>query len=266
MPKIEVENPFVAGVPSAQNAVDIFKGEWASGFPAAKHIAAGTVPLFEDPRVGWADRALTELCGMGFKDQDVLELGPLEAGHTYMLGALGARSVTAVEANARAYMKCLIAKEVLRIDRASFLLGDAIEYLKSTDRVFDVGVAVAFLNHQVQPVQVIQLLAERCRKVFLWNVVYDEALFTLQPELASRFGAPQQAVCSGFTHTLHPHYYAEGFDVRTFWGGAKPSCCWMRGAEVVGALRHFGFDRVTSHEEENPFGKAVCAVGVKQGG
>ena len=50
---------------------------------------------------------------------DILELGPLEAGHTYALAQLGA-NITAVEANAEAYLKCLLVKELLGIDKAKF--------------------------------------------------------------------------------------------------------------------------------------------------
>ena len=92
MAKIVVENPFVAGLPSPQNAIDVFAGEWASRFPAkGPAVQAGTVPLFEDPRLGWAENALRELSGQGFADQTVLELGPLEGGHTYALAQLGAK-------------------------------------------------------------------------------------------------------------------------------------------------------------------------------
>lgn len=263
MAKIAVENPFVAGLPSAQHAVDIFAGEWASRFPASTGLRAGEVPLFEDPRIQWADRAMTELCGTGFAGQDILELGPLEGGQTYMFEQLGAKSVTAVEANARAFLKCLVAKEVMGIGRARFLLGDAIEYLRQTECEFDVGVAVAFLNHMLQPVEVIELLARRCRKLFLWNVVFDESVFVRQPDLRRTFGPPQSASHAGFAHTLYPHSYGEGFDYRTFWGGTKPACCWMRPDELVAALRHFGFAKLKTQEDDNPWGRSLAVVASK---
>jgi hypothetical protein len=265
MSKLVVENPFVTTLPSPQNALDIFAGEWASRFPAdGPPLQAGNVPLFEDPRLGWADVALQELCsGVGFSGQSVLELGPLEAGQTYGLAKLNAREIVAVEANARAYLKCLVAKEVLEIPRTHFLLGDALAYMRTTERTFDVGVACAFLNHMVEPVDVIALLARTCRKVFVWNVIFDESLFVKLPEMTPRFGPPQAAEVGGFKHTLFPHSYGEGFDYRKFLGGTQPTCCWMRGREVVAALRHFGFTRITSHEDENPFGKSVSIAAVK---
>lgn len=263
MAKIVVDNPFVGGMPSAQNAVDIMAGEWASRFPASSGIRAGETPLFEDPRIQWADRALVEISGSGFAEQEILELGPLEGGQTYMFEQLDARAITAVEANARAYLKCLIAKEVLGLTRAHFLLGDAVEYLRRCERRFDVGVAVAFLNHMLQPVEVIDLLAGRCDRLFLWNVVFDDSLFVRHPDLKNRFGPPQQATRSGFAHTLYPHSYGEGFDYRTFWGGTKPACCWMRPDDIVGALRHFGFTKLKTQEDDNPWGRSLAVVAAK---
>ena len=50
----------------------------------------------------------------GLSGKSVLELGPLEGGHTYMLEQLGATDITSVEANARAFLKCLIIEAVVQ--------------------------------------------------------------------------------------------------------------------------------------------------------
>ncbi|HWA10189.1 MAG TPA: class I SAM-dependent methyltransferase [Opitutaceae bacterium] len=264
MPTIQTERPFVVTPPSPQNAIDLFAGEWASRFPATgPRIEAGNVPLFEDPRFGWADGALRQLSGQGFAGQRVLELGPLEGGHTYMLAQLGAREVVAVEANARAYLKCLVAREVLNIPHARFLLGDALGYMRTTEERFDVGVACGFLYHMIEPVETIALLARCCRQVFIWTVFHDESLFVKQPALAPQFGPPRAAEFGGFAHTLFPQFYGDGIDYRKFRGGVQPSCCWMKSDEILGALRHFGFTALTSHEEENPYGKAIAVAAVK---
>jgi hypothetical protein len=119
---------YVQGSPSDQKALDIFKGEWSSQLPGAcKELKAGTVPLFEDARMVWAAEQLG-----GFSGQRVIELGPLEAGHTYMLESLGAESILAVEANKRAFLKCLIVKEILRLNRSRFVLGDFVSSFERT--------------------------------------------------------------------------------------------------------------------------------------
>lgn len=264
MKDIAVDKPFVDLPPSPLNAVRIFSGEWASKFPSdfPKFPESGAYGLFEDERIEWADQALRTI-GSGFRGADVLELGPLEGGHTYMMARLGANEVLAIEANARAYLKCLVVKEVLELGNARFLLGNALPYLRSKSRTFDVGVACAFLNHLVQPVEVIELLAAQCRAVYLWNVVFHPSVFEKQPELETRFAPPIRSEWSGFQHTLHPHFYGEGIDYRKFWGGTDPSCCWMEAEDMVAALKHFGFTRWVAREEDNPFGKALGVVATR---
>src|SRR5215468_6458704 len=93
---------FFGVAPSDQNALDLFAGEWSSQPPSdRRELKAGATPLFDDPRITWAVHRMTEM-GLtdGVRGRDVLELGPLEGGHTYVLDRLGAKSVTAVEANA----------------------------------------------------------------------------------------------------------------------------------------------------------------------
>ena len=113
MATASILDAYVKSAPSAQNALDIFKGEWASVLPPPyNHLQAGGIPLFQDQRAAWALEQLG-----GCQGQRVLELGPLEGAHSYILQQHGAASVTAIEANTRAYLKCLIVKELLGLDR-----------------------------------------------------------------------------------------------------------------------------------------------------
>src|SRR4028119_854753 len=104
--------------PSPQNALDIFKGEWASCLPGSLSVLqAGKGQLFEDSRILWS---VEQVGGGTIKGKKIIELGPLEAGHTYMMETLGADSITAIESNTRAYLKCLIIKELLGLKRSHF--------------------------------------------------------------------------------------------------------------------------------------------------
>ena len=88
---MEVTERYVAGIPRDQNAIDLFAGEWSSRFPADHpDLTGGLAGLYEDDRVLWAVQQLG-----GLKDRRVLELGPLEAGHSYMAEQLGAASILA---------------------------------------------------------------------------------------------------------------------------------------------------------------------------
>lgn len=261
---LAIDRPFVDRPPAPQNALAIFAGEWASRFPAPLADVPGTgpAPLFEDPRIAWADERLHEL-GRGMAGASILELGPLEGGHTHLMSKAGAREIIAIEANARAYLKCLVAKEVMGIERANILLGDALPFLAAPPRRFDLGVACAFLNHFVDPLEVVEGLARCCDAVFIWNVVYHPSLFERQPELRPSFGPPVDAVRGEFKHRLFPMFYGDGIDYRQFWGGTKPSCCWMESDEILRALRHFGFANHRHSLEDNPFGKALSVVATR---
>ena len=157
-------------LPTPQNAVDIFGGEWASQFPeSVAAVHAGTIPLFDDARVHW----WKEMVG-GFDGQTVLELGPLEGGHSYMLERYGAQSVLAIEANTRAYLRCLITKEILELKRVRFVCGDFMEYMRQEKTQFDLGVASGVLYHMSNPIEMLGLLTRLTRKhIFLWTHYYQ---------------------------------------------------------------------------------------------
>ena len=105
---------FEIGFPSHQAAVNLFAGKWASDLSkVAQVVGTGSADLFvEDPRPGMAAKALGDTSGR-LNGMSILELGPLEAGHSYQLEHLGAASILGVEANAEAYLKCLVVKEIL---------------------------------------------------------------------------------------------------------------------------------------------------------
>lgn len=86
--------------------------------------------MFDDNRIHWTDEQIG-----GFKNKNVLELGPLEAGHTYLIEKLGASSVLGIESNARAYLKCLVVKEVMGMTKSHFLLGDFVPFLKENKKL-----------------------------------------------------------------------------------------------------------------------------------
>jgi hypothetical protein len=73
-----------------------------------------------------------------------------------MVQQAGARYLVGIEANKIAFLKCLLTKEVLQLDRCSLLCGDVLEYLSSCDGDgFDVCVASGILYRMVEPVRLI---------------------------------------------------------------------------------------------------------------
>lgn len=251
---------FFGIAPSDQNALDLFAGEWSSQPPSNRpELKAGATPLFDDPRIQWAHDRFDET-GFpgGVTGRTVLELGPLEGGHTYLLDRLGAKSVTAVEANARAYLKCLIAKEVFRIsDRARFELGDCLSYLRTTDRKFDIGVACGILYHLTNPVELLELLTRRCDAIFLWTVFFDPEFVAKNPVPGAKFSEALALEHAGFKHTVHRFNYGPSLDWKGFCGGGDVYSYWMEKSEICAALERFGFGDFRIEQHPNVHGSAL---------
>lgn len=246
---------YVSSAPSAQNAVDVFVGEWSSRLPM-EGVAAGEIPLFEDDRVEWALGHLGDLT-----DRAVLELGPLEGGHSYLLERAGAR-VTAVEAQTRAYLKCLIAKELLGMARVRFLLGDFVEYLRSTEDEFDLCFASGVLYHMRDPVETLELITKVAGQLFVWTHVYDEAVVDASELLRPRFSAHKPATHGGFEHVLHRFNYEDALRLKGFCGGGARYSNWLSRDDLFGALEHFGWriEGVGFDQPDHPHGPALALL------
>lgn len=256
---------FYGVAPSDQNALDLFESEWASQPPSThSQLTAGETPLFDDPRIHWAQEHLVAMgLAGGFIGRDVLELGPLEAGHTYLLDSLEPKSITSVEANGRAYLKCLIAKEVFGISRARFLLGDCLEYLRTTNSHYEIGVACGILYHMTKPVELLELLARRCDALFLWTVFYDPDFIVEHPGPAAMFSDAIPMEHDGFKYTVHRYEYGPLLDSNAFSGGGEPFSHWMEKSDIVDALRRFGFTKVDCEEQPNINGTALMLAARK---
>lgn len=253
---------YVASMPSPQNAVDIFAGEWSSALPEPlADVKAGPIPLFEDDRVTWAIEQFGGVAG-----RSVLELGPLEGGHTYHLLREGA-SVTAIEAQTRAYLKCLIAKELLGMTGAAFLLGDFMEYLRNEPEHVDICFASGVLYHMRNPVETIALMADVADHLFLWTHVYDEQIIHASELLTPRFKTSVPASYDGFEHTLYRFDYAESLAGKGFCGGSAAHSNWLTRAQLFAALDRFGWavGEVAFDTPDHPHGPALALVASKKG-
>jgi hypothetical protein len=221
---------FVDESPSPQMALDIFKDRWASSLPdlGAPLIAGGAALFTKDLR----PRQAAQIFGKGTERLDgfrVIELGPLEGGHTYQLEGLGAQ-VIAIEGNAEAYLKCLIIKEIFDL-KSKFLLGDFIKYLQGPDTQCDMLFASGVLYHMVEPLKLIELICKASARSFLWTHYYD----------AERsLGYQSKSVThAGFTAEHFGKPYSDQSDGK-FWGGMADSACWLARDDIIGAFAAFG--------------------------
>lgn len=232
---INVVEQYVTEKPNPQNALDIFQGEWSSKLPESEpQLKAGTVALFNDSRLEWAVEQLG-----GVQGQNILELGPLEGGHSYMLEKFGAQKVIAIEANTRAYLRCLISKEIFALKQVEFLCGDFIEYLRDNETKFDVCIASGVLYHMRNPVELIELISKASDKVYFWTHYYDSS-----SPLAHRFSEGETQEYAGFKHKLYRQEYGAAVFWGGFCGGSKMYSNWMSRDDILGCLKHFGFKNV----------------------
>lgn len=234
---LQVLKSYATAAPSRQSVIDIFKGEWSSTFPASTGLIAtpGGSKLFEDDRITW----LAELV-RGFDGKKILELGSLEAGHTYMMHERGAKSVTAIEANSRSYLKCLCVKELFDLHRAHFLYGDAMAYTESCSERFDLCVASGILYHVRQPVEFLHSLSCTAPLLFLWTHYYDDAVIQARRDLRKRFGRPYEVVVNGRTYAVAERKYGKGLHWAGFTGGSAQSALWLTRDSLFRALGDCG--------------------------
>jgi hypothetical protein len=244
--------------PQEQHALDLFKNEWSCRLPCEfEGLTAGESKAFEDPRIIWAEGKFN-----GFKDKRVLELGPLEGGHTYMVEKYGAASILSIEANKRAFMKCLIVKNLLEMSRSHFVLGDFVEYLRTSQEDFDCALASGVLYHMANPIEVLGLLSLRTKQLFGWTHYYVDSAGDAHPAKSPEF-VPLEY--KGFQCRGLRHYYGDVLKMPGFCGGNLPSSVWMRRDDLIAGLRHFGFNEVDMGLEEphHPGGPALCFVARK---
>ena len=240
--------------PSPELAASIFNGEWTSRLPPPLDRHTGTVDLFEDRRMEWAIELFGDLSSAA-----VLELGPLEGGHTYMLHDAGARSITSVEGNSRAFLRCLLVKELYGLHRAELLHGDFVEFLRRTDRRFQLCVANGVLYHMQNPVELLALTAATAPALMLWTHYYDATLVAARPKASRRLKRAVPSSHHGFEHTLHEYHYGYSLHAASFCGGSRSTANWLSRSDLLGALSHFGYDHVEIglEEPDHPNGPAL---------
>jgi hypothetical protein len=261
-PAPSILDAYLHVAPTDQTAIDLFKGEWASKFPPPfDHLQAGGVPLFQDTRIHWALEKLG-----GARGDSVLELGPLEGAHAYMLEQAGAASIIAIEANTRAYLKCLITKEILGLKRTRFLCGDFMPYMEASNEQFDLIIAAGVLYHMKDPVRMLQLVGQHTRRTHIWTHYYDPAVLATQPNLNQRFTAPvEKIVVNGLTVDLHRQDYQESLSSKTYCGGGQDYSVWLSREGLLGTLKAVGFNKIDIDFDHphHPHGPALAIAASK---
>lgn len=242
--------------PNNQDTINIFD-EWASILPDCLDSVAkpATANLFADDRVSWALNVLG-----GAKDKSVLELGPFEAGHTYMLHNAGASDVVSIEANKKHYLKCLIIKELCNLKNNSVLYGDFLPWLEQTDRKFDIIWCAGVLYHMKQPLQLLELISQHTDRIHIWtHYIPDDfdAANIKSPLLSS-----EKLIFNGVSVEGFVRSYLDALQINNYCGGVYPTAFWLRRESILSVLRSFGYTVEIAFEDSNHPNGACFALAV----
>lgn len=249
---------YSSAYPNDAAALELFEGEWTSRLPGLE-AASGSAALFSgDERPQWMARAAGGVCG-----KRVLELGPLEGGHTYQLERLGAQ-VTAIEANAMAFQRCLIVKNLYQL-QAKFMLGDFVRYLETTDERFDAVFASGVLYHMASPAHVIQHMCRVADQVFLWTHYFDPTEIHKNAKLKRSFatGRTKLETIDGTELRSHERRYNSGwltYFQPGFCGGMAVSTYWLTLGDLQRCFESLSFEIVASETAVNDHGPHVTLM------
>jgi hypothetical protein len=257
---MDILDQYVVKLPIDQNVIDLFDGEWSSRMPLDSGLTSrpGTAGLFEDDRIIWAERILG-----GFSDREVLELGPLECAHSYMLQQRGAKSITAIEANSRAFLKCLCVKQLFKLDRVDVKLGDFVAFLRENKKKFDLIIASGILYHMREPVEVLNLIGSATDSVYIWTHYYDKEIIAANKNLAPKFKEPERACHNGFDYEFSRQFYKQALGWAGFCGGPEEQSIWLTRESIIECLRRQGFSKieVAFEDRRHPNGPSFAICG-----
>lgn len=239
--------------PDHQNAIDALPG-WSSAFPDHLNLRAGIHPLFADTRITWALEQFGSIEG-----KKILEVGPLEGMHTYMLNAMRPLRIDAVEANRLCFLRCLISREILSIDRAHFLLGDVQSWLDAGEEVYDLAVASGVLYHMADPAGFLQKISGRAAAVYIWTHYFDEVAMPIDDVRRMPFsGKVEIKTIGGTTVRYYERSYNHANSHPSFCGGMKDRHFWLHREDILLLLNKFGYDEIIIQADEPHHSGGPC--------
>lgn len=259
---MNILDEYVMNAPSEQNVLDIFKGEWSSELPGMYGLVTqpGTAKLFEDIRIVWAEETLGK-----FADCRILELGPLEGGHSYMLQNAGAREVVSIEANTRSFLKCLCIKEIFKLNRVQFLLGDFASFLRESNSSFDMVIASGVLYHMDKPIELLKLISNASDRIFIWTHYYDHSVISNNSNLAHKFSPLRPIEYLGVNYDYSVQSYKDALGWAGFCGGSQSTSKWLTRDSLMCALKEFGYTKIEVNfdQPDHPNGPALALCAAK---
>ncbi len=180
-----------------------------------------------------------------------------------MLEKAGANSVLAIEANTRAYLKCLVVKEILGLEKVRFLLGDIYGFMEADAAVYDLALAYGIMYHLRDPQKMFQLLSARVKKgerVLLWTHYWTETIESECPTLKGHFTSSRSVnLPNGTEVRLHRHEYGSSIFNKGFFGGNAAYSEWMTRQGILDTARDWGFEVEIDEDLEHHNGPSILA-------
>ncbi|MGA9912031.1 MAG: class I SAM-dependent methyltransferase [Paraburkholderia sp.] len=236
--------------PSHALALTLFDGTWISNVPG---YGLGTAPHFEDGRLQWLERA----CG-GIAGRSVLELGPMEGGHTFMLAKAGASRILSIEANSKCFLKCLLVQNALKFN-AEFMYGDFRALLRKREQRFDLILASGVLYHMTDPVSLLEDMAHASDSICIWTHYYDSDVAKVNSNMQTHLEVdPKISSFRGKTIETHRMDYRQSIENTKFIGGTAPHAYWITKESLMTVLKELGMTvMVGLDDHEHPAGPSI---------
>lgn len=252
----QISHEFSTELPSDQNAINIFSGRWISKLPDGAPVSGGVIPLFQDQRIIEGIRMM----GGTLQGMKVVELGPFEGGHTYILHNAGASSIVAFEGNSVCYLKTLIAKEIFNLHKLKLIYGGIENWLEDNKEEFDLILASGVLYHLFDPLAALVNMAKRTKSILIWTHYFDDSVMQRgDPRLAPFTGAREVRELEGLHATYHHRGYQGAEQNENFCGGMEGRSVWMERKDIISILEGLGYRVRVYHETPNhQSGPACC--------
>jgi hypothetical protein len=174
---------------------------------------------------------------LDFRDQRILEIGPLEGHHSILLEKMGVRENIAVEARLDNLQKCVRIKEKYHLDRTRFVQGD-LERLCSGEETasfsgpFDLVFCLGVLYHLPDPGRGLEWMRSQSGMLFLGTHYRD------------RLPAPDDVAYSYRGKSYRAREYQE-HGVGDPISGMSSISLWLYEDDLLRLIRDVGYSRVS---------------------
>ncbi|WP_168991644.1 bifunctional 2-polyprenyl-6-hydroxyphenol methylase/3-demethylubiquinol 3-O-methyltransferase UbiG [Paraburkholderia sp. UYCP14C] len=189
----------------------------------------------------------------------MLELGPMEGGHTFMMAKGGASRVLAVEANSKSFLKCLLVQNALKFN-AEFMYGDFRELLKKRDQRFDMILASGVLYHMIDPVSLLEDMAHASDSICIWTHYYDAEVARTNSNMQNHVDpAPTISEFRGREVHTHRYSYFDSVNNAKFIGGTAPQANWLTRESMMAVLDALGMTVIVGLDDrdQHPAGPSI---------